>query len=366
MHSFIVGKFVPLALPKVSRIKSTVSLLQEIIGRVPSYACRGRWAIRFIVETLKARRMAVPAYICDSVLTGIRSGGAICVPYDIDPLDLNASVSSIERLLKGGYVDAVLVASMYGNPAALGEIEEICAHYSIPMIDDAAQAFGASLNGRWIGTFGDIGLMSFSPGKTTVAHMGAFYWANKNIVFPEKPVLIRNSLYHRLVFHNFLVTRVNVYNHPPSLFDFWISRFLGRFERLLSVQNDSLLPFENLYLQRVIIAENEYRRCFRCSRLDEFISSIRQHGFRIVRSIRGEPNPHKIVIVFDEKEERDRVMKKLIEKRIYCQRGYTPISFDSALIPISCDLADRILEIPLEFEPKRFSYLIKAFRKIVG
>ena len=51
-------------------------------------------------------------------------------------------------------------------------IEAICRKQKVLLIDDAAQAFGSVVNGRYIGSFGDGGFFSFSPGKPTAAHRG--------------------------------------------------------------------------------------------------------------------------------------------------------------------------------------------------
>jgi dTDP-4-amino-4,6-dideoxygalactose transaminase len=301
------------------------------------------------------------------VLAGVRAGGAVSAVYDIDPVDLNANITSIEHLLEGDRsIDTVLIASMYGNPAALDDIEKLCGRRGVHMIDDAAQAFGARLGDRFVGTFGDIGLMSFSPGKPTVAHLGSFYWANRGLRIPESGTRIRNSLFHRMAFNNFLATRANVYRRYPSYLARRMPRILRPLESFLSMENDALLPFESSYLHGVLIAEDESRRHLRCQRIDEFLASTRQHGFRIVRSTRGQPNPHKIVIVFDRSRDRDRAMKALLAESVYCQCGYRPICKRADLTPVSLDISGRVLELPLEFDNYRFSYLIKKFRRIVS
>ena len=75
-------------------------------------------------------------------------------------------------------VSAVLVVSMYGNPADYHRIERICKQNKWFMIDDAAQSMGAELDGKPVGTFGNAGFYSFSPGKPTAGPMGAFYWSS--------------------------------------------------------------------------------------------------------------------------------------------------------------------------------------------
>ena len=60
---------------------------------------------------------------------------------------------------------AILVVDLYGMPAKLIKIGEIAKKFGIPVIEDAAEALGSSLDGRHCGTFGDIGIYSFNGNK---------------------------------------------------------------------------------------------------------------------------------------------------------------------------------------------------------
>ena len=59
---------------------------------------------------------------------------------------------------------------LYGNPSNLPEIKKIIQNRKINIIEDCAQAHGAKINNKHVGTFGDIELFSFFPGK----NIGAF------------------------------------------------------------------------------------------------------------------------------------------------------------------------------------------------
>ncbi len=60
---------------------------------------------------------------------------------------------------------AVIAANLYGTPAKLKEIEEICDHYNVPFIEDAAESLGATYDGIPTGTFGKAGILSFNGNK---------------------------------------------------------------------------------------------------------------------------------------------------------------------------------------------------------
>src|ERR1700688_2991064 len=58
---------------------------------------------------------------------------------------------------------SILAVHLFGNPAAIEELEEIAAGLRIPLIFDAAHAFGSRSHGKHIGRFGTAGVFSFLP-----------------------------------------------------------------------------------------------------------------------------------------------------------------------------------------------------------
>ena len=60
---------------------------------------------------------------------------------------------------------AVVVVHVFGQPANMGPILEICSEYGIPVIEDAAEALGATYEGRSVGTLGLLGVFSFNGNK---------------------------------------------------------------------------------------------------------------------------------------------------------------------------------------------------------
>ncbi len=71
----------------------------------------------------------------------------------------------VDRIEKGKKPKAVLVAHTYGMPCQLEEILEICREYDIPLVEDAAGSLGAKYKGKMLGTFGDVGIISFNYNK---------------------------------------------------------------------------------------------------------------------------------------------------------------------------------------------------------
>lgn len=82
--------------------------------------------------------------------------------FDLDPENAGAAIGPRTR--------AILVVHLFGRPALLGPLLELSARHRIALVEDAAQAFGAKLSGRALGSFGALGCFSFQPTKP----LGAF------------------------------------------------------------------------------------------------------------------------------------------------------------------------------------------------
>ena len=83
--------------------------------------------------------------------------------WNMDPELLAAELQACARRNK--LPKAVVVVDLYGQCADYGPIREICSRYDVPIIEDAAEALGASYDGRAAGTFGSLGLFSFNGNK---------------------------------------------------------------------------------------------------------------------------------------------------------------------------------------------------------
>ncbi len=85
----------------------------------------------------------------------------------------------LERLSKGKKPKAIIVVHLYGMPADMERIMAISRQYEIPVVEDAAEALGSTYNNRALGTFGDLGVLSFNGNKIiTTSGGGALVSAN--------------------------------------------------------------------------------------------------------------------------------------------------------------------------------------------
>lgn len=102
--------------------------------------------------------------------TSIIAAGAIPVFVDVDPFDLNIDPELVEDAITED-TKAVIAVDLYGHPARLNELAEICDEYDLALIEDAAQAHGAQHQGRNAGSWG-TGCFSFYPTKNMTTGEG--------------------------------------------------------------------------------------------------------------------------------------------------------------------------------------------------
>ncbi len=99
----------------------------------------------------------------------IARAGARPVFCDIDPATFNVNARQIERLVTAR-TKAILPVHLYGQPADMDPICAVAKAHELYVVEDAAQAIGASYKGRPVGSLGDVACVSFYPTK----NLGAF------------------------------------------------------------------------------------------------------------------------------------------------------------------------------------------------
>ncbi|MDF2158184.1 aminotransferase class I/II-fold pyridoxal phosphate-dependent enzyme [Algoriphagus sp. CAU 1675] len=85
----------------------------------------------------------------------------------------------LNRLAFGKKPKAIVVVHLFGMPAKMKEIMKIARKYDIPVLEDAAEAVGSSIDGKYCGTFGDLGVFSFNGNKIITSGGGGALICNK-------------------------------------------------------------------------------------------------------------------------------------------------------------------------------------------
>ena len=101
----------------------------------------------------------------------IRYQGATPVFVDSEPDTWNMDPDLLEAAIQdrlrqtGRKPKAIIPVHLYGTPARMNEIGEVAARYGIPVVEDAAEAMGSVYDGRYCGTIGQYGILSFNGNK---------------------------------------------------------------------------------------------------------------------------------------------------------------------------------------------------------
>ena len=104
---------------------------------------------------------------------------AIPVFIDSDYETWNMSPEALERAFeKYPDVKAVMPVHLYGLPANMDRIMEICKKHGVPVIEDAAESLGSLYHGQATGTFGDYGIFSFNGNKIITGSAGGMFLTN--------------------------------------------------------------------------------------------------------------------------------------------------------------------------------------------
>lgn len=162
-------------------------------------ARKGQWKSRELEQRLAAKLGARHAHVCSSGTAALSTALAVCGVGAGDEVILPpfTFVADLETVLMAGAVPvfaeidqtlcldplsvakavtpktkAVLVVHMCGAMAQIDALEKVCRTHHLTLIEDAAQAVGASYRGRTVGTFGKVGCLSFDYVKTITCGEG--------------------------------------------------------------------------------------------------------------------------------------------------------------------------------------------------
>ena len=142
-----------------------------------------------------------------ATVSSILRAGAVPVLADIDPVTFNLSPGSMEERLKQSPVGASRIAAvmpvhLYGQCADMDAFAALAEQYDLKVIEDAAQAFGATWNGARAGGLGDAAAFSFYPTKNLSAMGDAGMVTTRSAETDERVRMLRTHGMRRRYFHD--------------------------------------------------------------------------------------------------------------------------------------------------------------------
>lgn len=128
---------------------------------------------------LEGRRVFCSDMTFDATLNPVVYEGGIPVFIDTDPETWNMDPVALEQAFRlYPEVRLVVSAELYGFPGRMDEIKRICEQHGALLIEDAAEAMGATLGGRQCGSFGDYGAISYNGNKIITGSSGGCLLTN--------------------------------------------------------------------------------------------------------------------------------------------------------------------------------------------
>ena len=128
---------------------------------------------------LEGRRVFCSDMTFDATLNPVVYEGGIPIFIDTDVETWNMDPKALEKAFEL-YPDVKLVVSaeLYGFPGRMDEIKKICEKHGALLIEDAAEALGATIDGTQCGSFGDYGAISFNGNKIITGSSGGCLLTN--------------------------------------------------------------------------------------------------------------------------------------------------------------------------------------------
>ena len=141
----------------------------------------------------------LPPFTFVATGSAVSALGALPVFADIEPSTFNVSAAEISRRINPR-TRAIVVVHLYGLAADMDPIRELAARHGLPVVEDNAQAIGATYKGRPAGSLGDVACISFYPTKNLGAYGDAGMIATDSPELDRRLRTLRNhgqeSRYH--------------------------------------------------------------------------------------------------------------------------------------------------------------------------
>jgi perosamine synthetase len=164
MHSLLGGSQV--AAPYITRFEESVARFLGVEECLAVTSCTTALHLACLALGLSpGNEVLVPALTYVASANAIAYCGARPVFVDCDPTTWNCTADLIDKAWTPHTV-GVLVVHLYGLPAPIDQIAEVCRCRGAWLLEDCAESLGATVNGRATGTFGDASTFSFYGNKT--------------------------------------------------------------------------------------------------------------------------------------------------------------------------------------------------------
>lgn len=247
--------------------------------------------------------------------------------FNIDPIKLEKAITDVQTKTDLN-PKAILTVDLFGLPANYPEIKKIANRYGLLIIEDSAQGFGGSINGKKACSFGDIATTSFFPAKP----LGCY--GDGGAVFTD------NEAYYQLL-QSYAVHGKGSYKYDNVR--------IGYNSRLDSIQAAVLLPKLEAFRQHELKDRNRIAAAYTQKLAPHFVTPLIPDGF--------ESSWAQYTLILDSTEQRTHIQERLKAKGIptmvyypnpmHKQTAYAGYHFNLEDLTVAETLSSRVMSIPM-------------------
>jgi len=212
--------------------------------------------------------VVIPNFTCVSNISAASQCGAKIILVDVEPETLGMDFEILKKVLKKYKPKALQLVHVYGFPARdTLQIVKICKKNKIKIIEDSSEALGALINGKKVGSFGDINVTSIRSEKMIGVGEGAIVSTNNNKLF--------NKI-------SLIASRYSPFRKPSDAY--WKKYFVSGegynylMPHLLgSIARAQIERFKNSLLLKKILVGKTYRKSFNINNIKFTQTVLKKH-----------------------------------------------------------------------------------------
>ena len=319
-------------------VKELEEKLAEYVGRKYCATCaNGTDALTIAMKVLDVKEndaVFVPSFTFYSTAEVVSLEGATPIFVDVDERTFNMDSKKLEKAIKQVIEEgklnpkAIIPVDLFGQPADFPEITKIAQKYNLKIVEDAAQGFGGSINGKKACSFGAISTTSFFPAKP----LGCY--GDGGAIFTDDEEMYKKILSIRV--------------HGKGSYKYDNVR-VGLNSRLDTIQAAILLPKLEAFKEYELENRNKFARMY-TEKLKEIVTTpLVPDGF--------ESSWAQYTLILESEEKRNNLQIKLKEAGIptmvyypiplHKQIVYKDYTFNTEDLKVSEKLSKCVLSLPM-------------------
>jgi dTDP-4-amino-4,6-dideoxygalactose transaminase len=324
-----------------------------------THSCTGALEIAALLADIgPGDEVIVPSFTFTSTATAVVLRGATPVFVDVREDTLNIDETLIEQAITDR-TRAIAPVHYAGVGAAMGPISEIAERHGLLVMEDAAQGYAASLDGRPLGTIGQIGALSFHETKNVISGEGGALILNDPELVERAEILHEKGTNRRAFFRG----HVDKYSWVDVGSSFVLSELGAAF----------------LWAQMEQAAEITARRMRVWERYHEAFAELEADG-RLRRPVipgGAVHNAHLYYLLLPDADHRNAMLEALAAEEVAAVFHYVPLHSAPAgrrfgrpaqpELPVTDDMSGRLLRLPLwvEMTDAHIEHVINAVRRAI-